>query len=342
MQKQYFCNFILSLLVLKYSIIIPTFKRPDELEECLESLAKQHFTDFEVIISDGTPEKSLSYVCDPFKDKMNINFLYVEFIGVSEARNLGAEHAKGDYLIFLDSDCIIPEDYLRHVNDYLSTHDVQLFGGPDAAHTSFTDLQKAISYSMTSFLTTGGIRGKKKHIGVYHPRGFNMGIKKTAFEAVRGYSDLVCGEDIDLSIRLIQSGCKSALIEKAVVYHKRRTSFGKFYKQVRRFGAARINLWNRHPAELKWVHLFPAFFTLGLYAIPLLLILLPKMGFALYAVYSFYFLLVFIFSWRETKSVKTAFLSCIAVLIQMTGYGNGFLQNFFEVVVKGNKKGIKL
>ncbi len=329
-----------------YSIIIPTFKRPEEVVECLQSLTQQKFKDFEVIIADGTPGKSLEDFTTPFISILNLSFLYEEYLGVSEARNLGAQHAKGEWLIFLDSDCIIPEDYLLILEKQLPSLHADLFGGPDAAHPDFTPLQKAVSFSMTSLLTTGGIRGKKSHVGTFHPRGFNMGIKKSAFQAVNGYSTFKCGEDIELSIRLIKAGFKAVLVPEAFVYHKRRTSFQQFYKQVFRFGAARINIWSRHSEELKLTHLFPSLFLISfgiaMFLLPLsfflsnTLLALPAFFFFLY------FNLIFILAYVESKSLEVAWLAIPASCIQMFGYGYGFLYNAFEVIVRKNTNGIKL
>lgn len=325
-----------------YSLIIPTFKRPDEVEECLQSLTQQTFKDFEVILSDGTPGKSLESVTISFAQQLDLLFLYEELIGVSEARNLGYQHAKGEYIIFLDSDCIIPPGYMQAVHTHLQREPLDLFGGPDAAAADFSPLQKAISYSMTSILTTGGIRGKKTHVGKYHPRSFNMGIRKSVFEAVKGFSDFKCGEDIELSIRIIQAGYSSGLIEDAYVYHKRRTSFSQFYKQVFRFGAARINIGARHKGEIKLAHLFPLVFSLGLGFSILMVLIFPLLGKFLVSAYGTYFLLLFMHSSIGNKSIHVGILSVAATLVQFAGYGRGMLLNAFEVFVKGNKSGIQL
>lgn len=327
----------------KYSLIIPTFGRPDEVQEFLESLTQSTYKNFEVIIADGTPKKSLENIARPFYNQLTIQFLYEEFLPVSDARNLGAVKACGEYFIFLDSDCIIPPDYLKKVDQFLQSHPVDLFGGPDAAHTSFTPVQKAISYSMTSLFTTGGIRGNKKHVGVFHPRGFNMGISRKAFEHVKGYDTTFrCGEDIDLSIRIIQQGFKSALIPDAFVYHKRRTTFKQFFKQVFRFGAARINLFSRHHNELKITHLFPFVFTCYWVFGALFFLIDLNIGFAWMLSMALYKLLVFIDSSIKNKSTHVGFLSVKAAFIQLSGYGWGFFKNAVEVFIKGNKKGIKL
>jgi len=327
----------------KYSLIIPTFGRPDEVDEFLESLTHQQFKDFEVIIADGTPKESLEKVAEKYKGKVPYTFLYEEYLPVSDARNEGAKLAKGNYFIFLDSDCIIPAQYLTEVDKVLKKKNYDLFGGPDAADAGFTPVQKAISYSMTSLFTTGGIRGKKNHVGVFHPRGFNMGIRREAFEKVNGYDvNFKCGEDIDLSIRILKEGYKSGLISDAYVFHKRRTDFKKFFRQVFRFGAARINLFMRHKTELKVTHLFPALFllyyTLGWTGY----FIHPYLGYAWLASLIIYKSLIFIDSSIGNKSIYIGFLSVRAAFTQLTGYGWGFLKNAFEVFIKGNKKGLKL
>ncbi|GCD78494.1 glycosyl transferase [Thermaurantimonas aggregans] len=326
---------------LYFSLITPTFGRPDEVVEFLESLLAQQYPHFEVIVSDGTPGDTLRPLLRRFENNPTypLTILFTEYIGVSPARNAAAAVAKGDYLIFLDSDCIIPPDYLTKVADYLVKNpDIALFGGPDLAASGFTPLQKAINFSMTSFLTTGGIRGGKRTIGTYLPRGFNMGVKRSVFQAVKGYSDFVCAEDIELSIRILKAGYRSAYIPEAGVYHKRRTTLKKFFRQVYRFGAARLLLNERHPGNLKLTHLFPLLFSLGL-ILALLLLPLTEWPFVLYAIY---FSLIMIFSTLTNESSKIGLLTVVTTLVMMAGYGYGMARNGWEMYIKGNKKGIKL
>ncbi len=315
---------------MRFSLIAPTFGRPDEVTEFLESLLEQNHSSFEVIISDGTPKDTLRPELKRFEgnEKYPLTIHYEEFLPVSAARNDGAKLAKGEYYIFLDSDCIIPSEYLNHIEAYIEKHNPDIFGGPDAAHADFTVLQKAISYSMTSMLTTGGIRGKKSHVGTYHPRGFNMGMKREAFEAVNGYSTFRCGEDIELSIRLIKAGYKTALIEDAHVFHKRRTSVKQFFKQVFRFGAARVNIWKLHPEELKITHLFPLAFS-AYFVLSLIALIFPwvRIGAGLMILY---LLLVFVDSTVQNKSVVVGAKSVQTTIVMHLGYGWGFLKNFLH------------
>ena len=324
---------------MRYSLIAPTFSRPDEVYEFLESLTHQQYSDFEVIIADGSPHDDVKPVVNPFMGKLNLIYIYEKYLPVSDARNRAAEVANGDWLIFLDSDCIIPEYYLQRVDKFIELNKVELFGGPDKAHESFTPTQKAISYAMTSILTTGGIRGKEKHVGVFHPRGFNMGIKKQAFLEVNGYAtDFRCGEDIELSMRLLEKGKKSALIPEAFVYHKRRTDFLKFFKQVFRFGAARINIWQRHPKELKITHLFPTVFMLFVLSVPFQFFISENLFYFSSLILFLYSIANFVLATKETGSIKTGFLSLIAAYVMLFGYGWGFLKDF----VKVNTSGLKL
>lgn len=327
----------------KYSLVIPTFGRPDEVDEFLESLTHQKFKNFEVIIADGTPKQSLENVASKYSGKVPFTFLYEEYLPVSDARNRGAQMAKGEYLIFLDSDCIIPPDYLTILDEELAKHDYDLFGGPDAADKNFTPVQKAISYSMTSLFTTGGIRGGKKHVGVFHPRGFNMGMKKSVFEIVNGYDvNFKCGEDIDLSIRILKAGFKSGLIQEAYVYHKRRTDFKKFFKQVFRFGAARINLYKRHKSELKVTHLFPFLFMCYLLLGWTIVFIHWYAGLAWLFSIVVYMGLILMDSTIKNKSVYIGLLSIRAAFTQLIGYGWGFFKNAVEVFIRNNPKGLKL
>lgn len=331
---------------MKFSLIAPTFKRPEEVTEFLESLLSQNYKDFEVILGDGTPGDTLRPLLERFRNngKYPLTIVYEEFLPVSDARNRAAEVAQGEYIIFLDSDCIIPADYLNRVEEHLAKQPLDAFGGPDAAHKDFTDLQKAISYSMTSIFTTGGIRGKKKHVGTYHPRGFNMGMKKSVFEAVNGYSEFRCGEDIELSIRIIKAGYKVGFIPEAYVYHKRRTSLKQFFKQVFRFGAARVNIYKRHKEELKLTHLFPFVFSLftilAVLVIPLYIFhpffLLPILFIELYI------FLILMGSLMESKSVTVAALSVVTSFTMLFGYGWGFFRNWWAYSVEGREKGLEL
>lgn len=331
---------------MKFSLIAPTFKRPDEVTEFLESLLSQKYSDFEVILGDGTPGDTLRPELKKYEGNSTypLTIVYEEFLPVSDARNRAAEVAKGEYIIFLDSDCIIPEDYLNRVERYLARHNLDAFGGPDAAHKDFTTLQKAISYSMTSIFTTGGIRGKKKSVSTYHPRGFNMGMKKTVFDAVGGYSEFRCGEDIELSIRIIEEGYRVGLIPEAYVYHKRRTTLKQFFKQVFRFGAARINIWKRHRSEMKITHLFPFVFMLGS-AIAVLgsLIFWGNPLFIMAAqLLLIYFILVFLDSLFQNKSFAVALLSIVTTVVMLYGYGWGFFRNWWAYTIGGKENGLDL
>lgn len=148
---------------MKYSIIVPVYNRPDEVDELLDSLTRQQETDFEVIIVEDGSSVPCKDVCDKYTGKLNIHYFNKVNSGPGQSRNYGAERAKGDYLLILDSDVVVPEGYLVAISTELKSSPADAFGGPDRAHASFTPTQKAISYSMTSFFTTGGIRGGKKN-----------------------------------------------------------------------------------------------------------------------------------------------------------------------------------
>ena len=262
---------------MKYSIIVPVYNRPDEVDELLESLSNQTLKDFEVIIVEDGSVKSCKDVCDKYAGILALHYYVKENSGPGQSRNYGAERANGEWLIVLDSDVVLPEAYLEAVDKSLkhtgsgtlckgSLHNVPdpvCFGGPDAAHPSFTPVQKAISYSMTSFFTTGGIRGGKAKLDKFYPRSYNMGIRRDVYQALGGFSKMRFGEDIDFSYRIVEAGHRPQLFPDAWVWHKRRTDFRKFFRQVYNSGIARINLMKRHPGTLKLVHLLPTVFTLG-------------------------------------------------------------------------------
>ena len=303
------------------SLIIPVYNRPNEVEELLDSLTRQSETNFEVVIVEDGSKETCQHVVEAFKDKLDVSYSYIPNGGPGNARNYGAKQSKGDYLIVLDSDCILPPDYIKSVNKELKETGADAFGGPDKASDSFTDVQKAINYSMTSFFTTGGIRGGKKKMDKFYPRSFNMGIRKSTYEALGGFSPMRFGEDIDFSIRLFKNGNKVCLFPSAWVYHKRRTDWHKFFRQVYNSGIARINLYKKYPDSLKLVHLLPAAFTLG--------VLFFLVG-SLFCTWNLlplglFCLLIFADSSIQNKSIKIGFLSIIASFIQLSGYGCGFL-----------------
>jgi len=316
-----------------FSIIIPLYNRPQEIKELLSTLCKQTYMQFEVlVIEDGSVNDAKDIVAS-FENKLDVKYFYKENSGQGFSRNFGFERAKGDYFIIFDSDILVPSDYLEIVKDYLYEHQLDAFGGPDAAHESFTPVQKAISYAMTSPFTTGGIRGNKKHIGQFHPRSFNMGISREVYEKVGGFILTRLGEDIEYSIRIHDNGFKIGLIPAAKVYHKRRTSFTQFYKQLHFFGRARINIYKHFPSELKLVHFFPAVFTLGLGFVVLCNIFYRPLAYVGNFLVLLYFLLIFFHAWQLNKSIKIAFLSVIASFIQLTAYGLGFIQDFVKRVI---------
>jgi glycosyltransferase involved in cell wall biosynthesis len=313
----------------KYSIIIPVYNRPLEINELLQSLTQQTYTDFEVIIvEDGSIESSEDIVIQ-FIKKLTIKYYFKANGGPGLARNYGAEHASGAYLIFFDSDCIIPNNYLDTLNSHLDKTPVDAFGGPDMAHPSFTNIQKAISYSMTSFFTTGGIRGSKETMDKFYPRSFNMGITKAVYQKTGGFSTMRFGEDIDFSLRILDNGFKTKLFRDAKVYHKRRGDFKKFFKQVFNSGVARINLFKRHPKSLKIVHTFPSIFTLGI----LFLIGISFISFYFLLPILVYIFIIFFDSLFKNKSIKVSLLSIIASFTQLVGYGAGFLTGFWNRII---------
>ena len=316
---------------LNFSIIIPVYNRPKEIDELLESLTKQDFSeDFEVlVIEDGSTEKS-DEIVERYTSNLNLKYFFKENSGAGASRNFGMQKASGNYFIILDSDVIVPNQYLLEVKKALENNFTDAFGGPDAAHKNFTILQKAINYSMTSVLTTGGIRGKKQAVGKFQPRSFNLGLSKKAFEKTQGFSQMKNGEDIDLTFRLWENGFETQLIEKAFVYHKRRSTIQQFFKQTYGFGTARPILNKKYPETAKITYWFPSLFIIGLD----ISILLAIFGFnQLLYFYGFYFLLIFIDSLFQNKNLYVAFLSMITSLTQFLGYGLGFLDsNFFRKI----------
>lgn len=313
------------------SLIIPVFNRPDEIEELLESLVLQS-TDkrFEVVIVEDGSNLKADKIATTFASRLDIAYYFKKNSGPGDSRNFGMKKAKGNYFIILDSDCILPPDYLKIVFEALETDYVDCFGGPDAAHPSFTNLQKAINYAMTSMLTTGGIRGRKNAVNKFQPRSFNMGISKEVFEKTGGFGKIHPGEDPDLTIRIWQKGYQTCLIEDAFVYHKRRISWTRFYQQVYKFGLTRpiLNFW--HPQTQKLTYWFPSVFIFSV----LLAVILLFFGYLIpVSLIIMYFVATFTEALLKNRSLAVAILAIPAICIQFTGYGYGFLKSTWRVAI---------
>ena len=330
----------------KYSVIVPVYNRPDEVGELLESLSGQSCRDFEVVIVEDGSSIPCHTVCQRYSDRLDLRYFTKPNGGPGPARNYGAERATGEYLIILDSDVIVPKDYFANIEASLDVEPCDAFGGPDRAHKDFTDVQKAINYSMTSFLTTGGIRGGKKKLDKFYPRSFNLGIRRDVFTALRGFSDMRFGEDIDLSIRIYRGHYRCRLIPEAWVWHKRRSTFRQFFKQVFNSGMARINLYKKYPDTLKAVHLLPSVFTLGLAS--LIIMLLAGVAFILCGIMpsgryltlvplllvGLFALMIGVSATTSGKSLKVGALSVWAAIVQLTGYGSGFIYAWWNMALK--------
>ncbi|MGI9547959.1 MAG: glycosyltransferase [Flavobacteriaceae bacterium] len=319
---------------LKFSLIVPVYNRPGEVRELFQSLVDQTYKkEYEIVlVEDGSQQTSEEVVTD-FKSLLTITYLSKKNTGPGDSRNYGMAKASGNYFLLVDSDCILPPDYLLNIESALNEEYVDCFGGPDTAHPSFTAIQHAINYSMTSIWTTGGIRGHKKMATKFQPRSFNMGLSKQAFEASGGFGHIHPGEDPDLSLRLKKIGFSISYIAKAVLYHKRRVSLRSFYKQVYKFGLARpiLNRW--HPKSAGITYWFPTIFSIGLLVSLALLFL--YVTWPIY-IYGFYFLMVFTDAWVRTGKLSVGLLAILAVLVQFIGYGQGFLKSI--ILVNFSKK----
>lgn len=315
---------------MKYSFIIPVYNRPEEVDELLLSLCEQTFHDFEVIVVEDGSSIPCRQVVESYEPVLDIRYFQKPNSGPGQTRNYGAERSRGAYLLILDSDCILPADYLQAIEKELWQQPADAFGGPDKAHPSFTPMQKAINYSMTSFFTTGGIRGGKKKMDKFYPRSFNMGLRRDVYHALGGFSHMRFGEDIDLSIRIFNEGYRCRLFPEAWVWHKRRTDLKKFFKQVHNSGMARINLYKKYPDSLKLVHLLPALFTLGT------LLLLVGSIFCLYSLTPLllYALLVGVDATIRNRSLRIGAYSVAASFVQLIGYGTGFLRAWWSRCIR--------
>lgn len=316
---------------MRYSIIVPVYNRPLEIDDLLMSLTNQTFQDFEVlVIEDGSTELCQAVV-NKYRSELKIRYFKKENSGQGFSRNYGFKKAKGDYLVVFDSDCLIPPHYFESVNSRLAKSPLDCWGGPDKAHSEFTSVQKAINYSMTSIFTTGGIRGSSGQPHNYLPRSFNMGISREVYEKTGGYRITRMGEDLEFSVRIKKEGFTAELIDDAFVYHKRRTDLKQFFKQLFFFGRARINLARYHPEQITLLHTLPLLFSIGLIlSLFTLLFAVPALRHLIF-LYLLFALIIAVDSYKKEKDIKVSFLSVPAAFIQLTGYGLGFGQELLQL-----------
>lgn len=320
-----------------YSIVVPVYNRPDEIEDLLYCLVKQTYKNFETIIVESGSEIKSDLVVENYKSKLsNLHYYLKGNDGQGFSRNYGFARATGDYFIVLDSDILLDENFVENIHKSLSTNWLDAYGGPDRLHPNAKPIQKAIDFCLTSFITTGGIRGGKKQVDKFYPRSFNMGFSRKVYEATGGYKLPYFGEDIELSKRIMNLGFKTGLIPEAFVYHKRKETFKHFYRQMNFFGRARINTYLLYPDTLKLTHFFPAIFFI-FYIVAILGLFLPlkisKLPFVCIVIYT---LFVFIGSLIKHKSLHVSLLTIQALFVQMTGYGIGFIKDFWKRVLYKN------
>lgn len=314
----------------KYSVIIPVYNRPQEVDEILKSLVLQSYKNFEVlIVEDGSVDRSDSIV-DIYRQQLSIQYFFKPNTGPGPSRNYGFEKARGEFFVVFDSDCIIPPHYFEAVEKRMQVNKIDAWGGPDRGHANFSNVQQAMGITMSSFFTTGGIRGGKKHVGWFQPRSFNMGISRKVFEVTGGFKFDRLAEDIELSIRIKEANFKSVLIPEAFVFHKRRATLGQFYRQVFNFGRGRVLVGRKHPRQIKLTHWFPSCFVVGIFIMPFLLILSPILFNSWLSVYGIYLGLIFFDALYKSKKIVVATLSIPACIVQLSGYGLGFLTEMFK------------
>ena len=324
---------------MKYSFVIPVYNRPDEVDELLESLTRQDYKDFEVVVVEDGSAVPCAEVVDRYATRLDVHYFSKPNSGPGQTRNYGVEHSQGEYVLILDSDVVLPEGYLSAVEAELSAHPCDAFGGPDRAHESFTPMQKAINYAMTSFFTTGGIRGGKKKMDKFYPRSFNMGVRRSTYLALGGFSKMRFGEDIDFSTRIFKGGYACRLFPEAWVWHKRRTDLRKFFKQVHNSGIARINLMKRHPGTLKLVHTLPGLFTAGCLLLVVLALVAALLGcphwWAMLLPFLLFALVIFADASMASRSVGVGIRAVAASYVQLWGYGSGFWRAWWQRCVLG-------
>lgn len=324
---------------MKYSFVIPVFNRPDEVAELLESLCRQSSRDFEVLVVEDGSSVPCRDVVQAYVGRLDVRYFLKDNSGPGPSRNYGVERARGEYVLILDSDAVLPPGYLEAVDAELRQSPCEVFGGPDRAHASFTPMQKAINYAMTSFFTTGGIRGGRRQMEKFHPRSFNMGVRADVYRRLGGFSEMRFGEDIDFSMRVFEGGYRCRLFPEAWVWHKRRTDLRKFFKQVHNSGIARINLSYRHPGTLKPVHVLPAVFTAGCLLLLLLAAAAAIAGcphwYVCLSPLVLFALVIGTDATRCERSLAVGVRAVAAAYVQLTGYGSGFLRAWWRRKVMG-------
>ena len=334
--------------IIKYSIIVPSFNRADEIEELIGSITRLKFDRerFElVIVDDGSTDHTLNLL-EKYKNEIGDNLVYFtqKNQGPGAARNTGMSKAKGDFFIFVDSDCTVPENWLTEIDISAQANRADAFGGADTYSDDFSPLLKAINYSMTSFITTGGLRGKKgKKLAKFYPRSFNMGLTRQLWEKIGGFGSLRHGQDIEFSNRILKSGAVVVFVEKASVFHKRRTNIRRFYKQVFNWGVARINLYKIDNTMLEPLHALPALITLLTILTIILSLVFSPLRILVYAGLILALIILgvsMLDAIRMYKQLKPALLLPLIMPAQIFGYGLGFIYNYTRRIIFNKKEKI--
>ncbi len=322
---------------MKYSIIVPVFNRPDHIHALLACLVKQTFADFEVLVVESGSSIKSDLVVEEFKSKLNIRYFFKGNDGQGFSRNYGMKNALGDYFIILDSDILVPDQFVENVDAGIKKNKFDAYGGPDRLHPEANDTQKAVDYCMTSMLTTGGTRGKANAVGKFYPRSFNMGVSKAVFEKTQGYKIPFLGEDIEWSRRIMAAGFSTGLIEEAYIFHERKKTISGFYKQMHWFGRARINIFSFYPDTLKLVHFLPLAYA-GFQILALLAsFLLPNFIFLIWLPILVYHQFVFLDATRKHNSLKISALSTWGACVLMWAYALGMLKGLKDYILKKSK-----
>ncbi len=317
------------------SVITPSYNRASELEHLMRSISAQSIDHnlFELIISDDGSTDDTEALINSWQEKASFSIKYIsqENKGPGAARNHGLEKSIGELILFIDSDCEAHPKWIETIVDEYHKSEFDACGGPDGGKKDFTLLQKAIDYSMTSFFTTGGMRGhSEKMISKFYPRTHNMGVKRDKYEAVGGFGNLRHGQDIEFSHRIRTSGGKIRFIKNALVYHRRRTSLRQFIKQVFNWGVARINLGKIDTAMLEPVHFLP---SLSILLSLFIILIIYQLDWGISEIFLLFFSplsIICLLGALNKKDLRVFPILLLVIPIQIFGYGLGFLQAYIR------------
>jgi GT2 family glycosyltransferase len=230
-----------------FSVVIPTFERPQPLAACLAALAAMTYdrTSFEVLVVDDGGTSPLDSLVAGFQDRLDITFLKQKNAGPATARNHGASRASGSCLVFIDDDCAPATDYLSKLEARIADAPGCTIGGR-TINALTGNVFSTASQTLCDYLY---------HYYNANPddarflASNNMAVPAEVFRAVRGFDTtfkLAAFEDRELCDRLRRRGGRIVYAPEAHIYHSHPMTLRRYCRQHYTYGRGAATFHGKH------------------------------------------------------------------------------------------------